>query len=148
METNKELIGEQVTVYDRYLFAVPVKGYITNVSEKDGAFAVTFYNDNPGGHNVIKHNGKFFHHQQCRIREAKTETIRYTFTDKCGCSHADRIPIEVSPTNMERFWQVYRAKAEACHNYEDQKAYHKIADFFKHHFDGYKSAREKFDSIL
>lgn len=66
---QENLIGREVTVYDRYLFAVPVKGRIVGIAEKDGAFRVEFYDDNPGGSNVTKHNGKFFHHQQCRLED-------------------------------------------------------------------------------
>jgi len=66
---NDILIGKEVIVYDRYLFAVPVKGVIAQISGKDGAFSVVFYDDNPGSANVKKHDGKFFHHQQCRFPE-------------------------------------------------------------------------------
>ena len=59
--------GKHVIVYDRYLFAVPVKGVVTNISDKDGAFQVNFFEDNPGEQNILKHNGKYFHHQQCEI---------------------------------------------------------------------------------
>ena len=62
-----DLIGKRVTVYDRYLFGVPVVGVITYVAKKDGAYAVTFDESNPGGRNVTKHSGKFFHYQQCRL---------------------------------------------------------------------------------
>jgi hypothetical protein len=62
-----ELIGRRVRVYDRYLFAVPVTGKITHVAEKDGAYCVKFDTDNPGGSNVNKHDGKYFHHQQCEL---------------------------------------------------------------------------------
>jgi hypothetical protein len=64
-------IGSRVIVYDRYLFAVPVRGWVTEISDKDGALRVSFDDDNPGGHNVNKHDGKFFHHQQCRFYEPK-----------------------------------------------------------------------------
>ena len=61
------MIGKTVIVYDRYLFAVPVKGRVRSISEKDGAYQVDFFSNNPGGQNVIKHNGGYFHHQQCEI---------------------------------------------------------------------------------
>lgn len=69
-------IGTEVIVYDRYLFAVPVKGQIIDISEKDGAYAVKFFKNNPGGTNVTKHNGKFFHHEQCRMLDEVVDTVR------------------------------------------------------------------------
>lgn len=63
------IVGKVVTVYDRYLFGVPVKGYITGVSSHDGAYKVSFFLDNPGGLSVVKHNGKHFHEEQCRIKQ-------------------------------------------------------------------------------
>jgi len=80
MSNEMALIGKKVIVYDRYLFAVPVEGIITNISEKDGAYAVTFSDNNPGARNVQKHNGKFFHHQQCRVK-GTDPTACTTFPD-------------------------------------------------------------------
>lgn len=68
---NDNLIGMDVTVYDRYLFAVPVRGYITAISNHDGAYQVSFYTDNPGGPNVVKHDGRYFHPEQCKVEEPK-----------------------------------------------------------------------------
>lgn len=59
------MIGKTVIVYDRYLFAVPVKGIIVDVSTRDGAYKVNFFS----GANVIKHNGKYFFVEQCKIEE-------------------------------------------------------------------------------
>ena len=70
------MIGKIVIVYDRYLFAVPVKGVVTAVSEKDGAFQVTFFKDNPGGQNVVKHNGSYFHYQQCKVIEEESISLK------------------------------------------------------------------------
>ena len=70
MSNIKGEVGGRVIVYDRYLFAVPVKGTITGISDKDGAFQVTFDSDNPGSPNVNKHNGSYFHHQQCEVTNA------------------------------------------------------------------------------
>ena len=62
------IIGMKVKVYDRYLFAIPVIGKVLEISHKDGALRVNFDGmNNPGGHNVTKHSGKYFHHQQCRL---------------------------------------------------------------------------------
>ncbi len=69
-EPKEEIIGKTVTVYDRYLFGVPVRGTVGQVSKSDGAYMVTFFSNNPGGQNVTKHNGKFFLKEQCRIEEA------------------------------------------------------------------------------
>ena len=69
MRPDSNLIGCTVTVYDRYLFAVPVRGVITAVSEKDGAYQVDFFQE--GGQNVIRYSGGYFHHQQCRIETPK-----------------------------------------------------------------------------
>lgn len=72
IENSKdELIGKTVIVYDRYHFAVPVRGMITDVSGHDGAYQVTFFSNNPGAHNVTKFNGRYFLVEQCRIVEEK-----------------------------------------------------------------------------
>ncbi len=63
----EDLLGKIVIVYDRHLFAVPVEGVIHSISEYDGAYQVIFFPDNPGGDNVTRHDGKFFHPEQCRI---------------------------------------------------------------------------------
>ena len=70
------VIGKDVTVYCRYLFAVPVQGCITDVSNHDGAYEVFFYTNNPGGPNVTKHNGKFFLPEQCKVNESQTRGPR------------------------------------------------------------------------
>jgi len=64
---NENILGKDVIVYSRYLFAVPVRGHIIGISSKDGAYQVSFYANNPGGSNVTKYDGKFFHKEQCRI---------------------------------------------------------------------------------
>jgi len=58
--------GQEVIVYDRNLFTVPVRGVINNISNDDGALKVTFYPNNPGGSNLTQHNGKYFLREQCR----------------------------------------------------------------------------------
>ncbi len=63
------LIGKQVTVYNRYLFAVPVKGTVIGLSDHDGALQVRFNDNNPGGSNVTKHNGGYFLRQECKLEE-------------------------------------------------------------------------------
>lgn len=65
---NKEnKIGKTVIVYCRYLFAIPVKGIIRDIALIDGAYQVDFFRDQQGSENVTKHNGKYFHWQQCQI---------------------------------------------------------------------------------
>lgn len=91
-----KLIGKTVTVYDRYLFAVPVKGTIIEVSKKDGAFRVNFSPNNPGGPNVTKHSGKFFHAEQCKI---------HTVGKRSDKGHRPQIPvtaIEKAKTQVEK----------------------------------------------
>jgi len=73
-------------------------------------------------------------------------SAKYTFTDNLGREFNDKIPIEISPSDLERFYQTYKGKAEICRDYDTQKTYHKIVDFLKHHLSGYYSARKIFDS--
>ena len=68
---DNNLIGMEAIVYDRYLFAVPVRGYIASISDHDGAYQISFYTDNSGGPNVVKHDGTYFHPEQCRVTEPK-----------------------------------------------------------------------------
>lgn len=63
----EDLKGKEVTVYCRYLFAVPVKGVITDVSPHDGSYKVDFYEGQHGGSNVTKQNGSYFLKEQCRV---------------------------------------------------------------------------------
>jgi len=78
---DRSVIGADVIVYDRYLFAVPVRGVIRSVAEKDGAYQVDFYQDNPGGLNVCKHSGGYFHHQQCEVLKSKAAKINDPVSD-------------------------------------------------------------------
>jgi hypothetical protein len=57
--------GNTVTVYDRYLFAVPVRGIITET--KHDCFRVDFFTNNPGKINVNKHDGSLFLKGQCKV---------------------------------------------------------------------------------
>ncbi len=57
-------IGEEVTVYNRYLFAVPAKGYIVGISSMDQALQVVFPLEE--NKNVRKHSGKYFFKEECR----------------------------------------------------------------------------------
>lgn len=67
MKLSVSPIGRTVTVYDRYLFALPVKGCVTGVSDQDGAYRIQFFTGQPGGNNVTNHSGKYFMKEQCRI---------------------------------------------------------------------------------
>ena len=64
---NNKLIGKTVIVYDRYHFAVPLRGWIEDVSEKDGAYQVSFYSNQHGYPNYLKWDHTFFLSQQCHI---------------------------------------------------------------------------------
>ena len=84
-----------------------------------------------------------------RIRDLESGNIpytKYTFTDNISREFNDKIPVGMSPSDLERFYQTYKSKAEICRDYDTQKTYHKIVDFLKHHLSGYYSARKIFDS--
>jgi hypothetical protein len=88
-------------------------------------------------------------YRENRIRDLESGNMpptKYTFTDNLGREFNDKIPIEISPSDLERFYQTYKGKAEICRDYDTQKTYHKIVDFLKHHLSGYYSARKIFDS--
>lgn len=68
-EENKSPIGRNVCVYNRYLFALPVYGRVIGVSQKDGAYQVEFFDNNPGGSNVTKHSGGYFFQQECVLED-------------------------------------------------------------------------------
>lgn len=54
-----------VTVYDRYHFAVPVRGIIRETNHN--SYKVDFFSNNSGGKNVNKHDGKWFLKGQCHV---------------------------------------------------------------------------------
>lgn len=64
---NLKLIGCKVAVFNRYLFAVPVKGTIVGISSKDNSFQIVFDENNPGGTNVNKHDNGYFFQEECKI---------------------------------------------------------------------------------
>lgn len=66
-EAQNDLVGKLVLVYDRYHFAVPLKGRITSVSRKDGAYQVKLLPDQHGFPSYMMMNQMYFHHQQCEI---------------------------------------------------------------------------------
>lgn len=70
---------------------------------------------------------------------------KYKFTDKCGCAFSDRIAIDMSPTDLERFYQIMKDKAIRSQDYSEQAEYHRVTDLLKKHFDDYKKARKKHD---
>lgn len=67
MSEWKEEKGNTVTVYDRYHFAVPVRGTVKETN--NDSFKVDFFTNNPGGPNVNKLDGKWFLKGQCKIDE-------------------------------------------------------------------------------
>lgn len=67
----KEEKGNTVTVYDRYHFAVPVRGIIRETNHN--SFKVNFFTNNSGSTNVNKHDGKWFLKGQCKVDEKIAE---------------------------------------------------------------------------
>lgn len=67
LEVSSDIIGKRVTVYNRYLFAVPVKGTIKSISPHDGSYQIVFDKDQHGGSNVNKHDLGYFFPQECVI---------------------------------------------------------------------------------
>lgn len=64
---HARLVGRHVTVYDRYRFAVPVKGRILEVNPHDGSYKIDFFEGQHGGSNVTKFNGSYFFKEQCNL---------------------------------------------------------------------------------
>jgi len=84
-----------------------------------------------------------------RIKDLESGNMpptKYTFTKNLGREFNDKIPVEISPSDLERFYQTYKAKAETCRDYDTQKTYHKIVDFLSHHLSEYHSERKIFDA--
>lgn len=71
MNEWKEENGNTVTVYSRYHFAVPVRGIIKETNHN--SFKVVFFTNNPGGHNVNKHDNNWFLKGQCKVDENTAE---------------------------------------------------------------------------
>jgi len=61
-----KLVGRQVMVFNRHLFAVPVKGTIQSVSSHDGSYQIVFQE---GQANASKHDGSYFFPQECQLME-------------------------------------------------------------------------------
>jgi hypothetical protein len=68
-------IGKTVMVFDRYHFAVPLKGRIQDVASKDGAYKVSFYNKQHGYPNYLQFNHTYFFAQQCQIVKEEPKGI-------------------------------------------------------------------------
>lgn len=68
-------IGDSVTVYNRFLFAIPVNGIVRQISSKDGSLSIVF--DEDENRNVIKHNESYFFIEECRIRVEEKVKIKY-----------------------------------------------------------------------
>lgn len=69
LEAKNKLIGKTAIVYDRYHFALPIKGRIEDVAERDGAYQINFYSDQHGYPNYMDMNHTYFFSQQCQIVE-------------------------------------------------------------------------------
>lgn len=78
MKDREFEVGDIVVVHNRSLFAVPVKGRVTDISS-NGALQVFFFNDNPGGQNVTKFDGTYFRRQHCRLITGINTTSAYLF---------------------------------------------------------------------
>jgi hypothetical protein len=81
MEAIMDIKNKVVTVYNRYLFAVPVRGRIMGVSSHDGAYWINFF---PGQHgNPDKRNsndpskGSYHFPQECIIEDIKPGESAY-----------------------------------------------------------------------
>jgi len=100
MKDREFEVGDIVVVHNRSLFAVPVKGRVTDISS-NGALQVFFFNDNPGGQNVTKFDGTYFRRQQCRLitndstkpsfvpesfQKKKVKKVYYKKLTNCTCS--------------------------------------------------------------
>ncbi len=65
---HREQVGREVTVYDRYRFALPLRGVVIGgafENNQDGAFLVRIFHDQPNGH--IASEPVWVMHQQCEI---------------------------------------------------------------------------------
>ena len=71
--SDESVTGRTVLVYDRYHFAVPLKGQIQEVSPKDGAYKIRLYEDQHGYPNYMKFSGLYYHHQQCELQDVDLE---------------------------------------------------------------------------
>lgn len=71
---TEKWMNKDVVVFDRYMFALPMRGKVIDVADKDGAVKVIFDKDNPGNGagNISKHDGQYYHYEQCRVLEADT----------------------------------------------------------------------------
>lgn len=65
--------GNTVTVYSRYLFAVPVRGIVMETTKE--SFKVDFFTNNKGGSNVNKHDGSWFLKGQCKVDEMNKQEV-------------------------------------------------------------------------
>lgn len=73
MKNNKKIfkVGDMVTVYNRYLFAVPVRGIVKDISSHDGALSIMFNHDE--NKNVRKHDKGYFFPEECRLYVVKKQ---------------------------------------------------------------------------
>lgn len=67
-------VGDKVTVYNRYLFAIPAIGVVYKIASKDGALSIIF--DSNQSVNATKHNNCYFFQEECRlfVDQQKTKT--------------------------------------------------------------------------
>jgi len=64
---ESSLVGRTVIVYDRYHFALPLRGKIEDVAGNDGAYKVLFYDGQHGDPNYHSMDHTYFFAQQCEV---------------------------------------------------------------------------------
>ena len=69
----ENVIGRTVIVYDRYHFALPLKGVVIDVAEKDGAYQIRLLENQHGYPNYMNMSKTYFFAQQCRFVSIKQE---------------------------------------------------------------------------
>ena len=65
-DENRIVVGDRVTVYNRYLFGVPVRATVIGVGRCDDSLQLSFDEGPHGQHNVTDRNGGYFFREECR----------------------------------------------------------------------------------
>jgi hypothetical protein len=68
--------------------------------------------------------------------------VKIEIGDKVGCSLNDKIIIELSPSYCKYMESFFRKASEDCTDYNLQKHYHEITEFFKECFSKWREKRE------
>lgn len=64
--------GDRIVVYNRYLFAVPVKGVVVKVNDHDPSVQVIFDTGQHGLGNVNIRDNSWFFEEECRLLDDRT----------------------------------------------------------------------------